>query len=441
MFPRRGRVTMDGVSTPQPSAAVQPARPRHPAVGAPAQRPVRRRASPAASPTTWRSRCCGCAPAFVRARRARRGRRARLRAAVDLRAAGAGGRRRATVPRTERQQALGLIALAVGIGLAAATLGDSVIGWVVGPLGVAAVGAAVVWREADEPQRRRWTSGGAGRPAAQHGAAGAGRGGLRDRRDRGLPARQHPARPGPVRPAGRAGHAGRGRRADRAVVAEAGPRAGRGAPGADRRGRARGDRRAPARLGAADPGADPAAERPAARGAAAGPRPGARAAALALRPDRVRAARARPPPTRRWTPAWPTRSPRPRPRSRTPTPSTCARSWSATPSSTTACAPWCWPPARPWSTRPSTPRWTRSACTSRSSRPRCTCSCATAGSASTRTRCPADRHGLADSVHGRMTRHGGTVRLRTTPGEGTEVHLAMPRGRRGRPRGRGIDHE
>ena len=39
---------------------------------------------------------------------------------------------------------------------------------------------------------------------------------------------------------------------------------------------------------------------------------------------------------------------------------------------------------------------------------------------------PADRHGLAGSVHGRMARHGGTVRLRTHPGEGTEVHLRMP---------------
>ena len=39
---------------------------------------------------------------------------------------------------------------------------------------------------------------------------------------------------------------------------------------------------------------------------------------------------------------------------------------------------------------------------------------------------PADRHGLADSVHARMTRHGGTVRLRSGAGEGTEVHLAMP---------------
>ncbi len=63
------------------------------------------------------------------------------------------------VPRTERQQALGLVALAFAVGIAAATLGDSVIGWVVGPLGVAAIGAAVVWREADESQRRRWAAG------------------------------------------------------------------------------------------------------------------------------------------------------------------------------------------------------------------------------------------------------------------------------------------
>jgi signal transduction histidine kinase len=38
-----------------------------------------------------------------------------------------------------------------------------------------------------------------------------------------------------------------------------------------------------------------------------------------------------------------------------------------------------------------------------------------------------DRHGLADSIRGRMDRHGGTVRLRTAPGEGTEVQLLMPR--------------
>ena len=34
--------------------------------------------------------------------------------------------------------------------------------------------------------------------------------------------------------------------------------------------------------------------------------------------------------------------------------------------------------------------------------------------------------GLADSVRGRMSRNGGTVRLRTAPGEGTEVHLRLP---------------
>ncbi|PXY32812.1 histidine kinase [Prauserella muralis] len=40
---------------------------------------------------------------------------------------------------------------------------------------------------------------------------------------------------------------------------------------------------------------------------------------------------------------------------------------------------------------------------------------------------PGDRHGLADSIRGRMERNGGTCRLRTSPGEGTEVQLEMPR--------------
>jgi signal transduction histidine kinase len=64
-----------------------------------------------------------------------------------------------TTGRAERQQAFGLAALGVGAGLAANALGNSVVGWVVGPLGVAAAGAALVWREADEAQRRRWTAG------------------------------------------------------------------------------------------------------------------------------------------------------------------------------------------------------------------------------------------------------------------------------------------
>lgn len=44
---------------------------------------------------------------------------------------------------------------------------------------------------------------------------------------------------------------------------------------------------------------------------------------------------------------------------------------------------------------------------------------------------PEDRHGVADSIHGRMERNGGTVRLRTAPGEGTEVQLEMPVAKKG----------
>lgn len=42
---------------------------------------------------------------------------------------------------------------------------------------------------------------------------------------------------------------------------------------------------------------------------------------------------------------------------------------------------------------------------------------------------PADRRGLAESVHARMTRRGGSASVRSAPGAGTEVSLVMPRGR------------
>jgi signal transduction histidine kinase len=40
---------------------------------------------------------------------------------------------------------------------------------------------------------------------------------------------------------------------------------------------------------------------------------------------------------------------------------------------------------------------------------------------------PADRKGLAESVHARMARRGGSATVRSAPGEGTEVSLTMPR--------------
>jgi signal transduction histidine kinase len=39
---------------------------------------------------------------------------------------------------------------------------------------------------------------------------------------------------------------------------------------------------------------------------------------------------------------------------------------------------------------------------------------------------PDDRHGIRDSIIGRMERHGGTAAITSEAGEGTEVHLEMP---------------
>nr|WP_308258261.1 PspC domain-containing protein [Saccharothrix obliqua] len=72
----------------------------------------------------------------------------------------------------ERQQALGLVALGIGAAVVSGLLTGPVSGWIVGPLAVALVGAAVVWREADEAQRRRWRDG------AKSGLVGTGRAGV-----------------------------------------------------------------------------------------------------------------------------------------------------------------------------------------------------------------------------------------------------------------------
>jgi signal transduction histidine kinase len=42
-----------------------------------------------------------------------------------------------------------------------------------------------------------------------------------------------------------------------------------------------------------------------------------------------------------------------------------------------------------------------------------------------RTAVPPDRRGLAESIEGRLVRHGGTARITSTPGEGTEVELSL----------------
>jgi signal transduction histidine kinase len=59
----------------------------------------------------------------------------------------------------ERQQAFGLVALGIGLAVAVGTLSGTVSGWVVGGLGVGLVGAVLVWREADESQRKRMRDG------------------------------------------------------------------------------------------------------------------------------------------------------------------------------------------------------------------------------------------------------------------------------------------
>jgi signal transduction histidine kinase len=44
-----------------------------------------------------------------------------------------------------------------------------------------------------------------------------------------------------------------------------------------------------------------------------------------------------------------------------------------------------------------------------------------------RARVTPDRRGIAESIEGRMARHGGRATVRSTPGAGTEVELVMPR--------------
>ena len=48
---------------------------------------------------------------------------------------------------------------------------------------------------------------------------------------------------------------------------------------------------------------------------------------------------------------------------------------------------------------------------------------------------PGDRKGVAESIRGRMSRHGGEATVQSAPGEGTKVTLTMPRSARSEPEG------
>ena len=57
----------------------------------------------------------------------------------------------------ERRQAIGVAAVGVALLIVATALGfGQVLTWVLGPLGLAAIGAAFIWREADDARRARW---------------------------------------------------------------------------------------------------------------------------------------------------------------------------------------------------------------------------------------------------------------------------------------------
>jgi len=57
----------------------------------------------------------------------------------------------------ERRQAVGIAAIGVALLIVATSLGvGQWIGWLIGPLGVVAIGGAFIWREADDSRRERW---------------------------------------------------------------------------------------------------------------------------------------------------------------------------------------------------------------------------------------------------------------------------------------------
>jgi signal transduction histidine kinase/phage shock protein PspC (stress-responsive transcriptional regulator) len=72
----------------------------------------------------------------------------------------------------ERRQAIGVAALGIALMIGAMALGiGQALGWVLGPLGLAAVGGAFIWREADDARRARWRKTAAGIVGPSRGTA------------------------------------------------------------------------------------------------------------------------------------------------------------------------------------------------------------------------------------------------------------------------------
>ena len=70
---------------------------------------------------------------------------------------GPGNRVARTISPAERRQAIGVAAVGVALLIAGTALGfGQWVGWVLGPLGLAVVGGAFIWREADDVRRARW---------------------------------------------------------------------------------------------------------------------------------------------------------------------------------------------------------------------------------------------------------------------------------------------
>ena len=115
-------------------------------------------------------------------------------------------------------------------------------------------------------------------------------------------------------------------------------------------------------------------------------------------------------------------------RARSRTSSGCRSSWcaSATATCRSPCGRWCSPPARRWSTPPSTAAPRQVDVYAEVTESGTDVFVRDRGAGFEVEQIADDRHGVRDSILGRMDRHGGEATVRSTAGEGTEVRLHLP---------------